>query len=67
LLLRFTLVTATPADAGVFADDLSRCLVNKTTDYDQLHLKKWLFSAFSMDPALAPLSSIDAGQRAKIR
>jgi hypothetical protein len=67
-LLAFGFVEfAAPASAGVFSDDLSRCLVNKTTDYDQRQLKRWMFSAFSLDPTLAPLARIDPQQRVQIR
>ena len=34
-----------PAWAGVYADDLSRCLVGKSTDADKIVLMKWFFSA----------------------
>ncbi|NUR46230.1 MAG: hypothetical protein HOP91_08780 [Sphingomonas sp.] len=51
------------ARAGVFADDLSRCLVTKTSEADQNVLMRWLFSAFALDPTLGPLTKITPDQR----
>ena len=51
------------AHAGVFADDLSRCLVNKSSDADQQVFMRWMFSAFTLDPALSHMSTITPAQR----
>ena len=46
-LLVFGLLCAQPASvqAGVYSDDLAKCLVNKTTQKDQTDLLRWMFSA----------------------
>ena len=58
--------TAAPASAGVFADDLSRCLVKKSTEKDRGALVGWIFSAVSSDPALVKFTNLDAEKRKSI-
>jgi hypothetical protein len=56
-LLALALVApATPARAGVYADDLSRCLVESSTQQDRNVLVKWVFVALAQHPAIASLS-----------
>jgi hypothetical protein len=52
------LACAAPADAGVFTDDLSRCVVQKTTDADRTLLVKWMFAAVTKNPALSGMASL---------
>ena len=47
------------AQAGVFTDDLSRCLVAKTSEADRTILMRWFFAAMSMSPAIADLAQIN--------
>lgn len=63
LLALAILACGTPAGAGVFTDDLSRCLVKQASDEDQNILMKWLFSAFALNPSLAPMTQITPAQR----
>jgi hypothetical protein len=53
---------AGPAQAGPFADDLSRCLVRSTTEADRTNLVRWFFIAASKHPAVAPISSVEPNQ-----
>lgn len=57
---------ATPAGAGVFTDDLSRCLVNKSTETDQNAFMAWMFSAVSSDPTLQKFTTLDRKARDQI-
>ena len=59
-------VSTGPAYASVFGDDFGRCLVEKASAEDQLILKRWMFTAFSADPSLKPLSNISPAQRTKV-
>lgn len=59
------LASAAPANAGVFTDDLSRCLVNKSSDSDQQKLMQWMFAAFALNPSLSPLTKITTAQRSE--
>jgi len=54
------------ASAGVYTDDLTKCLVKSSSADDQILLVQWIFSAFALNPAVAPLSSISAEQREEI-
>ncbi len=51
------------AVAGVYTDDLGRCLVKSSSADDQILLVQWMFSAFSLHPAVQPLASLNAEQR----
>lgn len=44
--------------AGVYTDDLSKCLVESTSTDDRTALVKWLFAAASAHPAIGTLSSV---------
>jgi hypothetical protein len=52
-----------PASAGIYTDDLSKCLVKSSTVADQTVLVQWIFATLSLNPAVKPLSSITAEQR----
>lgn len=54
---------ATGAKAGIYTDDLSRCLVSKTTDQDKTQLVRWIFSAVSRNPAVKDLVTLSDAQR----
>jgi hypothetical protein len=65
--LGFTiLASAAPANAGVFTDDLSRCVVQKTTDADRTLLVKWMFAAVTKNPALSGMASLSPADREKL-
>ncbi|MEO7208419.1 MAG: hypothetical protein ABI356_13025 [Steroidobacteraceae bacterium] len=49
--------------AGVFADDLGKCLVNSTTKDDRANLIRWLFVAASHHPAVKPIATVTPAQQ----
>ena len=51
------------AMAGVFADDLGKCLVNSTSKDDRTNLIRWLFVAASHHPAVKPIASVSPAQQ----
>ena len=57
---------ATSAQAGVFTDDLSRCLVNTSSQDDRDAFMAWMFSAVSSDPALQKFTTLDRAKRDQI-
>jgi hypothetical protein len=57
------LLLGSRAEAGVYTDDLSRCLVKFTSADDQLVFVRWVFSALTQHPALQPMSTITPEQR----
>jgi hypothetical protein len=44
-----------PAMAGVYTDDLSRCLVESSTKEDRTALVQWIFAAISQNPSISAL------------
>jgi hypothetical protein len=48
------------AVAGLYTDDLSRCLVSSTTKEDRVVLVKWIFTALAQHPDVASLTTIDS-------
>jgi hypothetical protein len=57
---------STHARAGVYGDDLTKCLVSSTTDADRAMLMKWIFSAMALNREVAPFVSMPADVRDKI-
>jgi hypothetical protein len=53
------------AHAGVYTDDLSRCLVKSTTPADQTGFMVWMFSAISQHPSVKRYSTITDAQRSE--
>lgn len=51
-----------PVHAGVYTDDLSRCLVDSTSKDDRLALVRWMFSAAAAHPAVADVAKITPAQ-----
>lgn len=51
---------SSPALAGMYTDDLSRCLVEKTSPDDRGTLVKWMFVAMSQNPAVSSLTKVTA-------
>jgi hypothetical protein len=56
-------LSISPASAGVYTDDLTKCVVKSSDDNDQLALVQWIFSAISRNPAVEPLATITPEQR----
>lgn len=59
LSLIFLSCASASAQAGVFTDDLARCLVGKTSESDRTILMRWMFAAMSMSPAIADLAQVN--------
>jgi len=53
---------ASPARAGVFADDLGRCVVSATTPQDRAALMRWMFVTAAANPAFRDLATVSAEQ-----
>jgi hypothetical protein len=63
-ILVVTSLIASPASAGVYADDVTRCLVKSSSETDQLALVKWIFAAMAQHPAIRDYASITTTQQA---
>lgn len=53
----FALLSPSAASAGVYTDDLSKCLIESTSTEDRTALVKWIFIAASVHPAISSLST----------
>ena len=49
--------------AGVFGDDLTRCLVESTSPNDRAQLVRWIFVAMAQHPLVASMSNVKADQK----
>jgi len=52
-----------PAIAGVYSDDLGKCLVSSTSSVDKTVLVQWMFAALSAGPAVKPMSNVTPKQQ----
>ncbi|MCF6253106.1 MAG: hypothetical protein L3J75_17835 [Methylococcaceae bacterium] len=44
--------------AGIYSDDLSRCLVESSTPDDKTVLVKWMFTSMSLHPQVKSMSAV---------
>ena len=66
LLAATAMVWSATASAGVYADDLGKCLVKSSSDKDQIVLAQWIFAALSEHPAVKPYSNFTDDQRVSV-
>ncbi len=63
VFLSIIFTSSAPAIAGVYTDDLSRCLVESSTSEDKLTLVKWMFTGMALHPTVKPMAPITEEQR----
>jgi len=65
ITVAFALTVLSPqsALAGLYGDELARCLVKSTTDADKTYLVKWLFAAAALHPDVKSIASVSDTQR----
>ncbi len=56
----------TGAQAGVYADDLTKCLVRSASPADQTDLVKWVFAAMAMHPDVKPYAKFTEAEHAAL-
>lgn len=56
-------IVSMSARAGLYTDDLARCLVEKTSKEDRMSLVRWMFSAAAANPAVASIAKVTAAQQ----
>ncbi|BBB29390.1 hypothetical protein [Neptunomonas japonica] len=49
---------STVSYAGIFSDDLTRCLTEKTTSSDKTLIMKWMYAGMSKHPEISSSSTI---------
>jgi hypothetical protein len=65
-LLIFTTLAVDQLIAGPYTDDLSKCLLSKSTNTEKATLIEWIFSAISLNPKISQMTSVSPAQRTKI-
>ena len=55
-----------PAHAGQYADQLTKCLVDSTTDEDKAGLARWVFASAAQNPDVADLATVTDEQRTEM-
>ena len=64
--LALALVLAGGARAGVYSDDLAKCLVKSTSETDKEQLIVWIFSAMSAHPVVRPYVKFSVAERKQV-
>ena len=57
------LLLAPRAEAGIYGDELAKCMVRSSTADDHVTLMRWIFSALAQHPALQSMSTVTPQQR----
>lgn len=65
-LLCLALCLATVAHAGLYADDMAKCLVKSTSNEDKTLLMRWLFSMMTLHPQVSDLAMVPEAKRAEL-
>jgi hypothetical protein len=63
IVLGLFLLIAQPIAAGVYGDELGKCLVRSTTDTDKSHLVRWRFATIAAHPEVRSMASITVEER----
>ncbi|HEX2593610.1 MAG TPA: hypothetical protein VHL34_19070 [Rhizomicrobium sp.] len=58
-----SLLLGSTAQAGIYTDDLTKCIVAATSQEDQMALSKWIFTSISLHPAVRPLTKLSDTER----
>ncbi len=62
ILLAAGLLLSGAVHAGPYTDDLSKCLLGKSTMDDHIVIVQWMFAAMSRHPAVAPMATVSDAQ-----
>jgi hypothetical protein len=57
------LLVAAQAQAGIYSDDMARCLVKSTSPEDKTALVRWVFAIASLHPGVADVAAMSAKMR----
>jgi len=66
VLLVTVIVSAPAVQAGVYTDELSKCLVRSTTSEDKTAFVRWIFSIMGAHPDVKDLAVVTDGKRAEM-
>lgn len=65
MVVGFGLMASQASHAGIYTDDLGRCLVAHTSEQDRITLVRWIFLVAALHPAVSDISSVGSDQREK--
>ncbi|MES2489669.1 MAG: hypothetical protein V4607_07735 [Pseudomonadota bacterium] len=57
------LAFSTPSQAGIYTDDMSRCLVSTTSAKDKADLVRWIFAVTALHPEVSSIAAVTEQQR----
>jgi len=60
------LIATTQAQAGVYTDDLTKCIVKSADEGDRAKLIEFIFAAMAADPAVKAMSNITPERRTEL-
>lgn len=60
------LAAAGAASAGVYSDDLGKCMVRSTSEADKTLLIRWVFAALSADPSVKSMATVTPQERSAL-
>jgi hypothetical protein len=63
LAITFGLLASQGSHAGVYTDDLGRCLVAHTSEQDRIALVRWVFLVAALHPAVSDISQVSDAER----
>ena len=66
LAVSLTLVGPPSALAGIYSDELAKCLVKSTTDADRTFLTKWIFASVAVHPAVRSIALVSEADRVEL-
>lgn len=65
LAIAFALVASQASHAGVYTDDLGRCLVAQSSQQDRIDLVRWIFLVAALHPAVSDIAQVSSAEREK--
>ena len=66
IIVTLCLLICATANAGIYSDDMARCLVASTSQKDKTELVRWIFANAALHPEVAGIAKIDDTTRDKL-
>lgn len=66
IVVALAVLAAPVSRAGVYGDDLSKCLVAGTTAKDKTDLVRWIFATAALHPDVSSIASVTPDQRTEM-
>jgi hypothetical protein len=66
LAVALGVLLAGAAHAGVYSDDMGKCLVSATSQADKTNLVRWIFATAALHPEVASIASVSQEERGRM-